>query len=98
VKQTDLKRRLAEADTRISRANLQIRKQRGLLSELRSAGMNSEAAQAQAMLEVLEDGLRRIIGERNFLIRSFGLADAVEETPSLPDIELNTRHGAERGA
>jgi hypothetical protein len=80
VKQADLKRSLAEADARVFRANLQVRQQREGLSELRNAGNTAEAARAQAILEIFEDGLRRITADRNFLVRGFGLTDAVEES------------------
>ena len=68
--QADPKRRLAEAEAAVVDGMLRVRRQREEVADLKRAGKNAEAAQAQAALEILEDSLRRRIGERDTLQRA----------------------------
>jgi hypothetical protein len=72
VEQSDLKNRIAEAEFAVALAYAHVRRQHEHLAELKRAGDDAEAARHQAILELLEDSLRRRIGNRDFLLRGCG--------------------------
>ena len=67
--QTSLERSLAEAEAAIVRSSILVRQQREQVTHLKKGGENAAAARAQAMLDMLEDTLRRKMGERGLLRR-----------------------------
>jgi hypothetical protein len=73
MNQDDLKRRLAETHAAVMRATRNVRDQREHLAELKRKGEAAESARAQAILEMLEDTLRRRVNERDWLLRGSGV-------------------------
>ena len=71
MERSNARRRLAEAEADVHQASLHVRRKSEEVAELKRNGQSSEVARAEAMLELLEDRLRRLVSERNSLHRHY---------------------------